>query len=114
MFPEITSHAGLVITLLAVGATGGLLSGMLGVGGGVVFVPALYFTLSAFAPGSEDVMQVAIGTSLALVMVTGASSAFWHNKKALSTSASSGTGRLRLLPVWRWGPISLHPSTACT
>ncbi len=75
------SHAGLLLSLLAVGGVGGFLSGMLGVGGGVIFVPALYFTLMTFAPGAEHIMRVAVGTSLALVLATGASSAFWHHKK---------------------------------
>jgi uncharacterized membrane protein YfcA len=81
MHPETASYIGLFITLVAVGGVGGLLSGMLGVGGGIIFVPALYFALLAFAPTAEHVMRVAIGTSLALVLVTGASSAFWHHRK---------------------------------
>ena len=81
MFFEITSHASLILTLLAVGGVGGLLSGMLGVGGGVIFVPALYFTLVSFVPQAGHIMRVAIGTSTALILVTGASSAFWHHRK---------------------------------
>jgi hypothetical protein len=81
MLSGIVSHAGLILTLLAVGGVGGFLSGLLGVGGGVIFVPALYYTLIAFSPESGHVMRVAIGTSTALILVTGASSAFWHHKK---------------------------------
>jgi uncharacterized membrane protein YfcA len=81
MSPEIISHAGLILTLLVVGGVGGFLSGLLGVGGGIIFVPALYFTLTAFAPEALHVMHVAIGTSTALILATGTSSAFWHHKK---------------------------------
>jgi len=78
---DITSHASLLLTLLAVGAVGGFLSGLLGVGGGIIFVPALYFILTSFVPEAGHVMHVAIGTSTALILVTSASSAYWHNKK---------------------------------
>jgi uncharacterized membrane protein YfcA len=81
MLPELSSHADLILTLLAVGSAGGLLSGMLGVGGGVIFVPALYFTLLSFAPDAGHLMRVAVGTSLALILATGASSAYWHHRK---------------------------------
>jgi uncharacterized membrane protein YfcA len=81
MLSDITSHASLILTLLAVGGVGGLLSGMLGVGGGVIFVPALYFTLVSFMPDAGHLMRVAVGTSLALILATGASSAYWHHRK---------------------------------
>ena len=81
MAPEAVSHVGLLLSLLVVGGVGGFLSGLLGVGGGIIFVPALYFTLTSFSPDTGHAMRIAIGTSLALVLVTGASSAFWHHKK---------------------------------
>ncbi len=75
------SHIDLFLVLLGVGAVGGFLSGLLGVGGGIVFVPTLYFTLQAFFPGHYHLMHVAVATSLSLVMATSASSAYWHNKR---------------------------------
>ena len=66
MPPEITSHASLILTLLAVGGVGGLLSGMLGVGGGVIFVPALYFTLVSFVPEAGISSQQFVGSDTAL------------------------------------------------
>ena len=94
MSPEIISHASLVLTLLIVGGVGGLLSGMLGVGGGIIFVPALYFTLVSFAPQAGHIMRVAIGTSTALILATGASSAFWHHRK----------GSVDFAILRSWGP----------
>jgi len=81
MSAGIASHASLILTLLAVGGVGGFLSGLLGVGGGVIFVPALYYTLISFAPDAGHAMRVSIGTSTALILMTGASSAFWHHRK---------------------------------
>ncbi len=82
------------MSLLAVGGVGGFLSGLLGVGGGIIFVPALYFTLTVFAPEALHVMHVAVGTSTALILATGTSSAFWHHKK----------GSVDFKIVKSWGP----------
>ncbi len=93
----VTSHIDLFLVLLSVGAVGGFLSGMLGVGGGIVFVPALYFTLQSFFPGSFHVMHVAVATSLSLVMATSASSAYWQNKR--------GAVDFELLKTWAFPKI---------
>ena len=71
----------LLLLLLAIGGIGGFLSGMLGVGGGIIFVPALYFTFTSSGIDPGAAMHVSVGTSLALVLATGGSSAFWHHKK---------------------------------
>ncbi|MBI3442027.1 MAG: sulfite exporter TauE/SafE family protein [Proteobacteria bacterium] len=81
MSPETIVHIHIILLLVAIGTVGGFLSGLLGVGGGIVFVPALYFCLTSFAVDAEHAMRVAVGTSLSLVLITGASSAFWHHKK---------------------------------
>ncbi len=56
---------------LVIGALSGTLAGMLGIGGGVIVVPALAFVFAHFnlMPASL-VMQMAIGTSLAAMIVT--------------------------------------------
>lgn len=68
----------MIALLLAIGAVAGFLSGLLGVGGGILFVPALFFCLSALGVGSEHAMHVAVGSSLSIICITGASSAFAH------------------------------------
>lgn len=70
-----------IIILLAIGGAGGFLSGLLGVGGGIIFVPALYYSFTHFGITGDAAMHVSVGTSVALVLGTGASSAFWHHKK---------------------------------
>ncbi|ETX12815.1 membrane protein [Roseivivax halodurans JCM 10272] len=63
------------------GIVGGTLAGLLGVGGGIVIVPALYFALSMTDMSPGFVMQVAVGTSLASIIFTSASSSWGHWKK---------------------------------
>jgi uncharacterized membrane protein YfcA len=67
--------------LLALGAFAGLLGGLLGVGGGIVLVPAFFYAFSALGYDSPQLMQVCLATSLATVIVTSARSAAAHNKK---------------------------------
>jgi uncharacterized membrane protein YfcA len=73
--------ADLILLLLAIGCVGGFLSGLLGVGGGIIFVPALFFSLSSLGFSEEHAMHIAIGSSLAVVAATGSMSAFSHYKR---------------------------------
>ncbi|MGJ7541891.1 sulfite exporter TauE/SafE family protein [Variovorax sp. LT1R16] len=71
-----------VLTLYAaLGIGAGLLSGMLGVGGGQVVVPGLLylFHLKGFAP--DIAVRMALGTSLATIVVTSLSSARAHHRR---------------------------------
>lgn len=67
--------------LLALGAVSGFLAGLLGVGGGIVLVPGLFFSLTALGFPPDHIMHVAIGTSLAIIIPTGMSSARAHWKR---------------------------------
>jgi uncharacterized protein len=69
------------LLLLTIGCAGGFLSGLLGVGGGILFVPALYFAMSAFEMDSQHAMHLAVGTSLAVVFATGSISALGHHRR---------------------------------
>lgn len=62
--------ATLIVALAAAGLVTGLLSGLLGIGGGGILVPVLYevFTVLAIAP--EHRMHLAVGTSLAVIVPT--------------------------------------------
>ena len=64
-----------------VGVVAGVIAGLFGIGGGVVIVPALIVALNQQGVDSVVVVHLAIGTSLAIITVTGASSAFGHWKK---------------------------------
>ena len=63
------------------GAAAGVLAGLFGVGGGLIMVPALAFVLPHQGVAPEIVMQVAIGTSLAVIGVTSLSSTRAHHKR---------------------------------
>jgi uncharacterized membrane protein YfcA len=66
---------------LGLGAVAGLISGLFGLGGGVVIVTILIlsFELQGMAP--EISTHVAIGTSLATILVTSLSSIYTHHQK---------------------------------
>lgn len=69
------------IAFVAVGAVAGLLAGLLGIGGGMVMVPALIFMLPAFGVGGAILTQVAVGTSLACISVISINSARSHHAR---------------------------------
>lgn len=60
----------LVLGLAAAGALGGLLAGLLGVGGGIVIVPALFALFSVLELDPAVRMPLAVGTSLSTIIVT--------------------------------------------
>ncbi|WKE64977.1 sulfite exporter TauE/SafE family protein [Gallaecimonas kandeliae] len=66
---------------LVVGAFAGLLSGLLGIGGGLVIVPTLAWLLPKMGIHHELVMPMALATSLATICVTGASSVRAHHSR---------------------------------
>src|SRR3990167_2095261 len=67
---------------LVIGASAGLLTGLLGIGGGIILVPALsaIFLIHTSIPPSI-VMHMAVGTSLATMIVTLASGGYAHAKQ---------------------------------
>lgn len=71
----------ILLVYLLVGAFAGTIAGLLGVGGGLIIVPvlALLFQRWGFADGV--VMHLAIGTSLATIVLTAISSMRAHHKR---------------------------------
>ncbi|MCJ2375856.1 sulfite exporter TauE/SafE family protein [Vibrio sp. ZSDZ34] len=70
----------LIGMLLCLGGIVGVMSGLLGIGGGLIVVPALVFLLPSFGIPDELVMQIALATSLASIIITSGSSALNHLK----------------------------------
>ncbi len=67
---------------LLLGAVAGTLAGMLGIGGGLIIVPALAFTFETQGFDEAIIMHLALGTSLATIVVTSLSSIRTHHHHA--------------------------------
>ena len=70
-----------ILAYLLTGAVAGLMAGLLGIGGGLVIVPALalLFTSQEFA--AATLMHYAVGTSLATIIPTSVSSLLAHHRR---------------------------------
>lgn len=71
----------LIVLLLIIGAIAGVIAGLLGVGGGIILVPAFYYMFSALGYDSENLMQICVATSLATIIFTSIRSVLSHHKK---------------------------------
>ncbi|MEZ9142747.1 MULTISPECIES: sulfite exporter TauE/SafE family protein [unclassified Shewanella] len=93
----ITANLSTIIALAATGVVAGILAGLLGVGGGIVIVPVLYFLFQGFGVSAESAMLVATATSLATIVPTSVSSIRSHNQK----------GNVDFELLKRWGGFML-------
>ena len=91
----IVDAALMLLALLAAGAIAGLSAGLFGVGGGFVAVPALLLVFSTLLPTSTHELHVAIGTSLATIIVTS-----WRAVDAHRHRGSVDFGILRDWAPW--------------
>lgn len=77
----ITTHLSTLLALVATGVFAGILAGLLGVGGGIVIVPVLFFLFQSFGVSPKSAMVVATATSLATIVPTSVSSIRSHQQK---------------------------------
>jgi uncharacterized membrane protein YfcA len=68
----------MILIFIALGLFVGFIAGLFGVGGGLIVVPFLVFMFNFLHFPQETQVQIAIGTSLAAMVFTSASSAFSH------------------------------------
>ncbi|MGL5757348.1 sulfite exporter TauE/SafE family protein [Plesiomonas sp.] len=68
------------VACLFLGAVVGILAGLLGIGGGLIIVPALVFLLPKAGVLPQHLMPIALGTSLASIVLTGVSSSWRHHQ----------------------------------
>ncbi|MCB1072587.1 MAG: sulfite exporter TauE/SafE family protein [Chlamydiales bacterium] len=70
-----------IISFGLIGILAGLLSGLLGIGGGIVTIPLLLLAFTQIGVPSVEVMHLAIGTSLAAMVFNTLSASYSHYKK---------------------------------
>lgn len=68
------------LILAGIGIFAGVMAGLLGVGGGVIIVPALVTIYSHYSTGNPYIVQTAIATSLFTIIFTALSSAYRQTK----------------------------------
>jgi uncharacterized membrane protein YfcA len=86
-----------IIALITTGIIAGFLAGLLGVGGGVVIVPVLYFLFQSFDVSAQSAMLIATATSLATIVPTSLTSIKSHSR----------IGNVDFSLLKSWGPYIL-------
>jgi uncharacterized membrane protein YfcA len=98
---------------LLTGGLAGLLAGLFGVGGGVIVVPALILLFGHLGLGGDWVPHLAVGSSLAAILGTGAASALAHHRRGgvrwnlvarLAPGIVAGAWAGAALAAWLPGP----------
>ena len=79
---EVSQLVPAIIGLAFAGMLAGTLAGLLGVGGGIINVPVLFFLFQYFGVDASNAMVIATGTSLAAIIPTSLSSIKAHHKRA--------------------------------
>lgn len=98
----------MLLIYLVLGSFAGLVAGLLGVGGGLVIVPVLAGLFSAQHFPAESVMQLAVGTSLATIVVTSVASFRAHHQRgAVSWPIMWQLGMGIVLGAWA-GAVVAH------
>lgn len=70
------------LLLLIIGLVAGVLAGLLGIGGGLVIVPALTVMLGMAGVPADSAVAIAVATSLATMLLTSASSVWFHFRRS--------------------------------
>ena len=90
--PDAAILTQMLLMLAAIGAFAGVLAGLLGVGGGIVLVPALFHAFGALGYGGPQLMQICLATSLATIIVT--------SLRSVAAHARRGTVDAEILRGW--------------
>ena len=77
----IKTEMSILLAYLLTGALAGVIAGLLGVGGGLVIVPALLYLFILQKLPAEILMHMAVATSLATIVFTSISSTLAHHRR---------------------------------
>ena len=102
--PDLSTLLPLIAALLGIGAFAGVIGGLLGVGGGIVLVPAFFYAFGQLGYGGEQLMQVCVATSLATIVITSLRSVSAHHRK----------GAVEWSILRTWGPALVIAAAAGT
>lgn len=90
----------LILLLLIAGAVGGFIAGLVGVGGGIIFGPVLFFTYQAAGVEDPILTPLTLGTSLLCTFAASASGTYGQWKAgAIDTSSALAVGSLAAVAV---------------
>ncbi|SNX68199.1 uncharacterized membrane protein YfcA [Cereibacter ovatus] len=92
--PDLSILLPMLALLMGIGAFAGVIAGLLGVGGGLVLVPAYLYAFEALGYDSPGLMRICLATSLATIIVTSLRSVHAHH----------GKGAVDLPILKSWGP----------
>ena len=71
----------ILLVMIFSGILAGFLAGLMGIGGGIVTVPILYYVLGFYGVQDAIIMHMTVGTSLAIIVPTSLVSSWSHHKK---------------------------------
>lgn len=78
---ELLDYSLFIAAMAFAGLVGGFVAGLLGVGGGIIIVPILYFVLDGMGVDDDIRMKIAVATSLTTIVFTSLSSARSHYRR---------------------------------
>ncbi|SNY89953.1 Uncharacterized membrane protein YfcA [Cohaesibacter sp. ES.047] len=77
------------------GAVAGIISGLLGVGGGIILVPAFFYAFTTLGYQPDQLMQICVATSTGTIIFTSLRSVMSHHKR----------GAVSVSLIKSWGPF---------
>ena len=77
------------------GIAAGFFAGLFGIGGGLIMVPVLVYAFKTAGMATEHVVTIALGTSMAAIVVSSAQSAYGHYRKG-----SASVDKMRRATPW--------------
>ena len=75
-----SEYSYLILLMVLTAIPVGFVAGLFGIGGGLITVPFLYFIFGSFWIDQEYIMNLAVGTSFAIIIPTSTVSILTHHK----------------------------------